>query len=129
MSRWDSTYLEFESLAGKTFTAVEVGDDTITFTANDGSQYQLRHEQDCCEHVYVESVVGDVNDLIGSPIVRAEEARDRDMGRISDYDESYTWTFYKLATRKGYVDIRFYGSSNGYYGEDVDLILLRGPNK
>ena len=34
-----------------------------------------------------------------------------------DANESGTWTFFKLASLKGYVDICFYG----YYGESVDL--------
>lgn len=116
-------YTSFEDLVGKTIKAVYIPDsnDIITFACDDGSEYKMYHDQDCCESVYVEDVCGDWNDLVGSPIVFAEEttSSDRIKGVDVYYDDSFTWTFYRLRTNKGTVVIRWFGSSNGYYSESV----------
>jgi hypothetical protein len=116
-------YEKFEDLKGKVLKEATVEDREIRFVTVDGDIYRMFHYQDCCESVYVESVVGDVQDLVGEPILVAEEvtSHDNPEGFESEYQESFTWTFYKLATRKGYVDIRWYGESNGYYSERVSF--------
>lgn len=119
-------YKNLSDLVGKTMTTVEQvgrnGNDAIRFVTDAGEEYHLTHCQDCCESVSIESIAGDLQDLVGSPILLAEEATNSDRGALDTYDESYTWTFYKFATIKGYVDIRWYGTSNGYYSESVDFI-------
>ena len=108
-------------LKGKILKDVKVKEkDQIIFTTIDDVKYTMLHYGDCCETVKIEDIVGDINDLIGSEILLAEESTNRDNPKYEDY-ESFTWTFYKLATIKGYVDIRWYGQSNGYYSESVDF--------
>ena len=86
----------------------------------------MYHAQDCCESVTVDDIIGDLNDLLGEPIIVAEEvvSDENPEGVEIDYQDSFTWTFYKFANRNGYVDIRWYGESNGYYSESVDFIQL-----
>ena len=129
-----------DKMLNKRMVKVEnLDDNEIKFTDEDGVIYRLYHSQDCCECVYIESVIGDLNDLLGVPLWVAEEVafdgqevpegvtkKERD--EENEYeDESFTWTFYKFATVKGYVDIRFYGSSNGYYSESAEL-EIENPN-
>lgn len=126
-------------LLGKTLISVENKNNyELVFTTTDGEVYRMLHYDDCCESVSIEDISGDLNDLIGSPITLAEEVSNEQFETeyknsftvVDKYGykstitgdsepESYTWTFYKLATVKGYVDIRWFGESNGYYSEDV----------
>ncbi len=116
-------------LIGKTLTEVTgmKGGAEIVFTASDGTKYIMHHNQDCCEAVWIEDIVGDLEDLVGAPITKAsvdvsdEEIRTTNRASLMRSDESQTWTFYNLATIKGYVTIRWYGTSNGYYSESVDF--------
>lgn len=95
----------------------------IVFRSVDGRLFSQRHDQDCCEAVYIEDVTGDLQDLVGSPITMADESFSSDLpppeARFTD--ESSTWSFYRIATAKGYVTIRWYGTSNGYYSETASL--------
>ena len=137
---------EIEQLLGKTLVSVVVNEakDEILFTANDGKEYKMYHRQDCCEGVSIEDINGDLEDLIGTPILLAEEnsSKEHTAEKLAEiekekeeqgddyysYEESFTWTFYKLATVKGYVDIRWYGQSNGYYSEGVDVVEVGSEN-
>ena len=112
---------EFSELLGKTLEKAEnQSNERIIFTTNTGEEYTLYHKEDCCETVRVEDVIGDLSDLVGAPILMAEEVGSDDPP-LRESDESYTWTFYKLATIKGYVTIRWYGESNGQYSESVSF--------
>lgn len=119
-------YPKFEDLQGKTLVKAEqVGDDVMRFVTIDGDVYELYHSQDCCESVVVESVTGDLSDLVGAPLLLAEESVSDNPSEPPAGSEmgnnSNTWTFYKLRTIHGSVDIRWHGSSNGYYSESVDF--------
>ena len=112
--------VSFNTLVGKTLTSVEQGDAFLCFRTSTGEVYDMYHEQDCCENVDIEDICGELEWLIGSPILLANE--DTNRGEVKDnYVNSCTWTFYNIATAKGHVTIRWYGSSNGYYSESVSF--------
>lgn len=110
------------NLVGKTLVEVNNnGDESIEFICSDGSIYLMYHRQDCCESVYIEEIHGDLQELLNSPVLFAEESSNSE----SDNDGSVTWTFYKISTVKHSVTIRWYGTSNGYYSESVDFEQIK----
>lgn len=121
---WNYPRVPFETLKGKTIVKIDgmsVANDEIRFYCSDSSVYLMYHEQDCCESVAIDDVCGDVEDLLNSEVLVAEKNINYDDPAKNEWDESYTWTFYKIATQKGYVDLKWYGTSNGFYSEDVEF--------
>lgn len=103
-----------------------VGSSKLLITFTNGTTALFYHEQDCCEYVYIDDIVGDLDTLIGHPLTIAaiKQSDSTDKPSSSEcQDDSFTWTFITLATIKGYVDIKFYGESNGYYSESVDVTI------
>jgi len=118
--------VNISELFGKMIVSIDglkKDNDDVEFVLDNGDKYRMYHDQSCCERVEIEDVAGDVEDLIGSPITMAEqsESNQNPEGVTKEYQDSFTWTFYKLATVKGYVTIRWYGESNGYYSESVEF--------
>ncbi len=119
---------EVSALVGKTLVEIigmTVDSDEVVFVCADGERFKMSHYQDCCEHVRLVDVIGSpLPDLLGSPLVLAEEStsdQDPEDSTLKGCDDSFTWTFYRFATAKGHVDLRWLGESNGYYSEGVDF--------
>jgi hypothetical protein len=115
-----------DDMKGQVFTKVYVTDNKYEMIfENDEFIFTFYHEDDCCESVYIDDITGDLNDLVGKPLDIVEVARHEDtMPQGMDLkkpEDSFTWTFYKFATIKGWVDVRWLGDSNGYYSEEVDF--------
>ena len=100
---------KFEDMKGKTITKIigKVGDGEMRFVADNDREFVLYHEQECCESCNIMDIVGNLNDLLGTPILLAEEVTN-EQGKNptgvkvpDEYQYSFTWTFYKLATIKG----------------------------
>ena len=121
--------MDVSELVGRTMKRVDMKraeqreDDEIVFETVDGRCFKLYHDHDCCESVTIEDVCGNLEDLVGLPLAMAEEStsdeRPKDKEPPRQRPESETWTFYRFATAKGYVTIRWWGRSNGYYSEAV----------
>ena len=112
-----------EKMIGLTFSKIEgcEGDEELKFVGEGyNPSFLFYHEQDCCEDVRVEEIIGDPNDLVGTPILEARE--DTESGGMQY--ESATWTFYNFRTIKGSVTIRWLGTSNGYYSESVQCRII-----
>lgn len=117
----------FGILKGKVFSDIKADNERVTFYINDIARYSLYHVQSCCETVEIDDIVGDLSDLIGKEIIKAEEIQsDTDLpdGISEDYFESWTYSFYYLHTLDSCVTIKFFGTSNGYYSETAELYDL-----
>lgn len=117
---------DFSDLVGKVIKKVERSDNRIVFWTECGLRYTMEHSQSCCESVYIESIAGDLQNLVGKAIFSCSEETNND-DSAGEYGIGM-WTFYKITAFGEYIDIRWYGSSNGYYSVGVSF-YVRDMNK
>ena len=111
------------SLLGHIFNKITRQDDQIILEGT--GDFILKHDQECCEDVYIEDICGDIEDILYNEIILAEEFSKNNPNASG----SGTWSFYKIGTNKGSITIRFYGSSNGSYSENAVLTeYAKNPN-
>ena len=118
--------MKFEILRGQTLINIagNVGDNAMVFTTADNKRYKMFNKKEDYGNdvnIIVEDITGDMSDLINHPILMAEMVTNKE----KKPEDRSTWTFYKLATIKGSVTIRWCGRSNGYYSESVNFCRLK----
>lgn len=114
-----------ELLKNKIITALYKSDDNgeLSFKVHDNEYINFVAVGDCCSTTWFEHFSG-IENLISNQIIDIEEV---DMSHLNEdineesgcYDEIQVYGI-KIKTTKGYVDIEFRNSSNGYYGGWVE---------
>ena len=111
-------FFKFENLTGATLVFMELqkgdGGDVLVLKDKNGNRYEMYHNQDCCESVWLEDQCGSWQDILYSPILSAHVVE-------SEQERGCTWTFYTLVTIHGSMTLRWIGESNGYYSESVSF--------
>lgn len=115
---------EFSLIVGKTIASVIADSEQVIFVFTDGMTGKLYHSQDCCESVSLIDGENELQDLVGSPILKAEETSNSDDPAPDQWgDDCQLWTFYRISTLHASANLRWFGSSNGYYSVSVDFDL------
>jgi len=110
-------------IVGKTIESVsrtgEEFSEEVRFETQCGRRFVIRHNQDCCEEVRIQSVEGDLQSLVGKRTNRASSEFDNELPEgIEKGDlESYTRSIFCIND----VVITFFGFSNGYYDESATM--------
>lgn len=124
-------------LVGKTIESIYLKKDKteLIFKTKCGSYFRFWHDDQCCEDVYIDDICDDLQDLINEKLTDAESVT-KDINcrnelsslRRHIWDDSFTWTFYSFGTEWNNIVIRWVGSSNGCYSEEVDLTVYDGDD-
>lgn len=98
-------------------------DEWVALVLETGEIYVAFHEQDCCEHVWITDY-GDIESAVGEHLMQLGSVSSDGGEELPDDQGSHTWTFVNVRTDKDAYQLRFYGTSNGYYSEDAQWYRL-----
>lgn len=116
-----------EKLIGKIIHKILIDseDEILVFVTNTGN-FVFQTYGDCCSSTWFDSITG-VEALLAETVLTVESIDNVDVSSARDeieghYIEEMQNYGVKITTQKGYVDIVYRNSSNGYYGGDYEPI-------
>lgn len=113
-----------KELVGKHIVKVNINSERtlLHFLTKDGESFFYGTAGDCCSKSWYEHFSG-IDYLLNSTIVSIEDV-DMSSLNIGNHPEHDYLQVYgiKIKTNKGYADIEFRNSSNGYYGGSIERI-------
>lgn len=123
---------KINDLVGKTIKSIENKDNRyLQFSMSSGEVYSM-YKQDGYygneSSAVLEDIAGSLNDLIGNPILLAEERTNKNAPKVKNNQgeeiDFYNtqWTFYELATIKGSVTLRWYCYASLFYSDNVYFV-------
>ncbi len=118
---------DFRELIGSQILRVYLSPDKteLSFDTDNGFfMYQVFG--DCCSHSWFNDIIN-VQALLGETVESVEE---RSMPEAPQEEDGYIQVYgLRLTTRKGWTDIAFRNSSDGYYGGWMSFAGKNPPNK
>jgi hypothetical protein len=116
---------KLDELNGLLVKHIDCDDEQLIIEVEDGRRFSFCHEQDCCESVSVYSVDGNLKELQGKKLVRIDcDNVDPDDYVLGEHVDSYTFTNVRFITDEQTSLVRWFGESNGYYGEGISFSEL-----
>lgn len=110
-----------KELIGKTIMGLRVsGDESVLVFDHLGGIISYMTDSDCCSLTWFADITG-VAALIGGMVLEVETMNPPTVDDGRTRQESDIFYGVKLRTNKGYVDIVYRNSSNGYYGGKIQL--------
>lgn len=124
----DLTKQELEDLNGEVISHIDVDktSDEILITTESGRQILIYHAQECCEVVGIRSVSPDYTNAVKEIILSLNTT---EMQFDSAESDSQTITVVELKTTGCTVVSVWFGESNGYYSESVDIAEIIKTNE
>lgn len=98
----------------------------VKVTLESRAYIRFIHHFECCEMVGLEDRLPELQALVGDLFVGVEEVSN---DHVDPNDPNGEWYFYNVTTQKSEAQLRFYGTSNGYYGTEVNVEYFDADGK
>lgn len=127
MSWYDRKLVDFDILIGETIVSIsgmDTGGVEVVIETASGRTFRMYHVQDCCENVYIDATYGCANSILNKVVDETTYFTDNYDGAY----ESGTISRFRIYCDGDYFEVKWIGTSNGYYGEGVSFYETTGED-